>query len=458
MQLELLFKIFFFFFQIEKTKSIKNGIYKISFDKKNYIFYENNKLQFSSSPKSPTASYFRITKINNNKYYYIHHLYTNLKLSGFHKNLSINSKENFYTNKWIIINKGENKYIIQNKNQCYIILSYNKLTCENNNDGVIKFNIEKIYEEVKHKKEDLKLIEKEPIDVFIKYIDLTDKTLVREGIPQIPKDQENDELKYSVRSILKNIPWVRKIFIVMPNKKVRYFKDYESIKEKIVYIYDKNLIGFDSANVYAFYFRAWIMEKFNMSENFIVLDDDYFIGKPLKKSDFFYVENGKVVPAIISTRFRTISEKSVNKEYHYYKKRISGKQTTEDFIYSLCTTYLFNLYLFNRTLIIPKFTHNAIPCNTKDIKELYDIIYNSKHKNTTLYSLYRHIDTLQFHCFYIIYTFNKYNRKVNSIPWTYINTDKAILSNYDYPLFVINTGSINYSSTEYSLIIIDISI
>ena len=50
------------------------------------------------------------------------------------------------------------------------------------------------------------LLEKEPIDVLIKYIDLTDKTLNRTGIHQIKKDFDNCELKYSVRSILQNIP------------------------------------------------------------------------------------------------------------------------------------------------------------------------------------------------------------------------------------------------------------
>ena len=38
------------------------------------------------------------------------------------------------------------------------------------------------------------------------YIDLSDKTLNREGIKQINKDEDNEELRYSVRSILKYIP------------------------------------------------------------------------------------------------------------------------------------------------------------------------------------------------------------------------------------------------------------
>jgi hypothetical protein len=56
-------------------------------------------------------------------------------------------------------------------------------------------------------------LEKEPIDALIKYIDLNDTNLVREGLHQIKKDEDNEELRYSIRSILTNIPWVKKIFI-----------------------------------------------------------------------------------------------------------------------------------------------------------------------------------------------------------------------------------------------------
>lgn len=126
----------------------------------------------------------------------------------------------------------------------------------------------------------------EPIDVFIIYIDLRDKTLNRTGIKQIYKDEDNEELRYSVRSILKNIPWVRKIFI-MPNKNVRYFKPVEEINDRIEYVNDKDFLGYDSANIFTFSFSLYKMEKFGISKNFIYMEDDYFIGRPLKKSDFF---------------------------------------------------------------------------------------------------------------------------------------------------------------------------
>ncbi len=88
--------------------------------------------------------------------------------------------------------------------------------------------------------DDESLLDLELIDVVIKYIDLSDKDLNR-NLPQIEKDIENGEIKYNTRSILQNIPWVNKIYIIMPNKKIKYFKNPEEINEKIKYIEDKEL-------------------------------------------------------------------------------------------------------------------------------------------------------------------------------------------------------------------------
>ena len=80
------------------------------------------------------------------------------------------------------------------------------------------------------------------------------------------------------------------------------------------------------------------MKDFGISNNFIVLDDDYFIGSPLKKSDFFYVNNNKVVPAIITSNFIEIDRITAEKQYEFYKKIINEtkeEQTSEAFEYSL---------------------------------------------------------------------------------------------------------------------------
>ena len=129
----------------------------------------------------------------------------------------------------------------------------------------------------------------------------------------------------------------------MPNEKVQFFKDYELIKEKIVYVKDKDLLGYDSSNSYAFQFRYWKMKKFGISDNFIVMDDDYFISGPLKKIDFFYNENGKVIPAIISPNFLSMNEITAVKKMNKYLKSVlkyKREQSGAMFEYSLHLTYM----------------------------------------------------------------------------------------------------------------------
>ena len=173
--------------------------------------------------------------------------------------------------------------------------------------------------------------------------------LQRDGIHQIEKDFDNEELRYSIRSIIQNIPWVRKIYILMPNEKVRYFKDYNFINDKIIYVKDKDLLGYDSSNYNAFLYRYWQMKKFGISDNIIVMDDDCFIGHKLEKSDFFYIKKGKVVPSIITSNFIKIDKKEVDKKYEEYEMKAinSNQEQNEDaFLYSKYLTFSYILNIF----------------------------------------------------------------------------------------------------------------
>ena len=274
---------------------------------------------------------------------------------------------------------------------------------------------------------------------------MNDPNLTRKGIHQIKKDIDNEEIKYSIRSILKNIPWIRKIFILMPNEKVRYFKEPEEIKEKIIYVKDKDLIGFDSSSSLVFQFRYWKMKKFNISDNFLALDDDCFIGKPLEKTDFFYVKNKTVLPLIINSKLLEFKKAGVEKNIYYYKraiKKTKQEQGFNEFQYTKQLTYLFIMNALSRKkIIVPKFTHNAIPINVNELKEIYELIDKSKFKETTLYSTYRHKRSLQFQTFYLGYTFNKYQKKIHNIPHKLIRFQNTLHSRFDYALFCINTNA-----------------
>lgn len=305
------------------------------------------------------------------------------------------------------------------------------------------------------------LLEREPIDVVIKYIDLTDPNLKREGIPQIKKDEDNDELKYAVRSVLKNLPWVRKIHIVMPNEKVRYFKEPDLISDKILYIKDKDVLGYDSASSVTFEFNFWKLKNLGVTENFIYMNDDFFIGKKLKKSNFFYVDNNKkVVPYVMYSK--DVGKNQYDKISKFYleaKKRVSGKgpHTGEGFQYQRFSSFMFLYRILGKNIFAPSeniyyFPHNALGENLSDLKEVYDVVKrNDPNAYYSTEAIVRDNRALQHQTLYSFYALNKYKRRINRLNGEYIDLAYVPYANYNVPMFCINTGgNTNYSRANYA--------
>ena len=443
--------IFIIYFDLTSLKNIKNGVYNF-ITNNSYLYNHEQNISISKNFSYP-KTFFRIIKEKRNEdfFYRIEEILSNKKLNPTPRNELILNTDTNNTSLWKFNEIKEKKYVIQNFNKCFIVLSHNKLFCFFISiDNATNFQFNKIFSELN--KKDSKILRDEPIDVLIKYIDLRDPNLVREGIHQIEKDYDNEELRYSIRSILMNIPWVRKIFILMPNKKVRYFNESNKLfHNKIIYIKDKDLLGYDSSNCNAFLFRYWQMKKFGISENIIVMDDDLFIAKKLNKKDFFYIKNGKVVPLIVTSNFLEINKENVKKNIEIYEtkaKNTKEEQNEDIFLYVKYLTYNFLFESLNitqnKSLFIPFYTHNAIPINLKDAEEIFYLIYNSKYKYGTLDCPYRYYEFIHFQIFITSYTFIKYNKKVNNIPYRYIRLNNSINSNYDVSLFCINKGAGNY--------------
>ena len=124
------------------------------------------------------------------------------------------------------------------------------------------------------------------------------------------------------------------------------------------------------------------MKEFEISNNIIVMDDDCFIRSKLEKTDFFYIQDGKIVPFIVTSNFKMINKSYVLQKIELYSNKVKKsrwEQTGVIFKFSMFLTSSFLLDLFNisekENNFFPKFTHNAIPI---DLKEIYKIIYNSK--------------------------------------------------------------------------------
>ena len=187
------------------------------------------------------------------------------------------------------------------------------------------------------------------------------------------------------------------------------------------------------------------------------MDDDCFIGKKMKKSDFFYVKDGEIVPNIITNNFIKIEKQLTKKNCNYYSKKAKLNQKGQNsdvFFYSKYLTYDFILNIFNipnnKSIYIPNFTHNAIPINLKDVKEIYDLTYISKYRYNTLDCPYRIYGYLLFQLFYLSFSFIKFNRKIKNIPSKFIQLNDSISTDYTkLKLFCINKGDGNYSYLDY---------
>ena len=447
------------------------GIFRIdSLSNGNSLTDENYSLQFTK-PKEKNSQNFRIVKTDNNLYYIENKSHIRIAVNeNGHVTMMYNSNDSELqkTMVWNIILLEDNKYVIQNDgNKKFLEINNNFFQCLNEVPQPIdqhkseisdnfKFILYKLYEEVNLTPEQKEIVDKEPVDVLIKYIDLTDKNLNRTGIKQIQKDEDNEELRYSVRSILKYIPWVRKIFILMPNEKVKYFKPYDEIKDKIVYVKDKDVLGYESANIYAFTFNLFRLEKFGLANNFIYMDDDFFIGKEIEKSEFFYYDEKekRVVPCLLNNIFSVINRELTLANYWsvFKTKDTLAPQCFMAWILSLYSTQKFFVDHFkDQTLIKPTPTHNAISYNIQDLKEIYELVVNNyEYANETLNSIERHILTLQTQHFVDLFELNVKKRKVHTIPSNVIPMNLLKMVYMNVKLFAINTGGDKiYTEEEY---------
>lgn len=397
---------FLFFMDFNYIKTELNGIYMIKTISNNYSFIIRNNILFLSRNDS---SFFKLIKNNNNSYYIELSINRGKKLglSDNNKIMMYNIRKNNPNNNkvsWNIIEIAEHCYTIQNLfNLQFLQIINNSLRLTNvssiniyNNFNYSRkyisylFIFNKIYDVVTFTKINSKIINNEPIDIIMKYIDLTDKTLNRTGIKQTYKDKDNEELRYSLRSIFQYIPWARKIFILMPNEKIKYVKSLDEIEDKIVYVKDKALLGYDSANIQSFLFRLDKMEVFGVSKNFIYMEDDCFIGNPLKKTQFFYYDElkGKVYPSIITWGFSLMNKNEVlNKFFELTKiKKSVNAHSKKGFLFQRLNTEKFFVDNFDISIIRTLFTHNAISENIDDLKEIHTIANKYIYINKTLYT------------------------------------------------------------------------
>lgn len=106
----------------------------------------------------------------------------------------------------------------------------------------------------------------------------------------------NNELKYSIRSIIKFAPWVNKIYILMnpPKKKPSWFNDSYTNKIVLVDHYDtldhKYLPTTNSNSI-----ETSLVNIPDLSEHFIYFNDDFYLGNKVYYTDFFNKDGSKII-------------------------------------------------------------------------------------------------------------------------------------------------------------------
>ena len=113
--------------------------------------------------------------------------------------------------------------------------------------------------------------------------------------------QDNDELKYSLRSIEKNAPWINHIYIITAFGQVPSWLDIKN--KKITIVPQESILPSDAGPIFnSCAVEACLANIPNLSEHFLLSNDDMFFNKPVTP-DYFFDKNGRA-------KFRCIYRKN----------------------------------------------------------------------------------------------------------------------------------------------------
>lgn len=124
---------------------------------------------------------------------------------------------------------------------------------------------------------------------------------------------DNDELKYSLRSMEKYAPWIHRIFIVTDNQVPEWL---DTSNPGIRIVDHTEIMPAESLPC----FNSTLIEHFicripGLSEHFLYANDDTFINKPVTP-DIFFAEDGFPVIRFIRSPFRDL--------YLSFRKKVLG--------------------------------------------------------------------------------------------------------------------------------------
>lgn len=225
-----------------------------------------------------------------------------------------------------------------------------------------------------------------PIDIVYLWVDGSDKNFVavknkymketnkntNKYIDDI-KDQvfrDNEELKYSLRSIEKNAPWINHIYIVTGFNQVPEWLNTKN--PKITVISQESILPPDADPTFnSCAIETCVANIENLSEHFLIANDDMFFNMPVTP-DYFFDANGRA-------KFRCVYRKhgrvSRDKKSIYFLHLINAAREIEK---------AFDISLYNY-----KCSHGIDPYIKSSIKECCEHPIISKSINETKYHIFR---------------------------------------------------------------------
>ena len=237
-----------------------------------------------------------------------------------------------------------------------------------------------------------------PIDIVYTWVDDSDPIWKKKRQSYLPKSsvnhdvsgdcrfQNNDELLYSLRSVAKYCDWVNHIYIVTDNQKPDWLNEKHCkisiVDHKNIFDNEQDLPTYNSMAI------EWNLVNIKgLSEHFIYLNDDMFIGKKLSEDYFFNsLGNAKIFSLNKIKNDHKLLDKSLlkNKKNNPYQHSIiNSRQAVYDKVEYLARYFpTHGAYVFNKSKLT-------------ELKKIYSKLINETissrfrtNDNVFIYSLY----------------------------------------------------------------------